>query len=504
MRPRVLLLSMLAACASAGTIQGVALEHASGRPMARTVIQLQPVPQSGAQAQALTVRAGRSGQFEFPPVAPGIYLLTATRPGYFPAGFGQRLPAGRGTPIEVTADSKLFAELRLRRKGSLTGRALDENGIGTAGVPVVAYPARLPLRTAGSATSDDRGVFRIYGLDPGRYWIRSAAHKLDDGSGWLPTFGPAALETREARVHQVTLDSDAIDCDVSPEPGALFSLGGKITCDIKGPVRVTLSSETGRRRAQSSCPGEYRFDGLAPAAYEVFATLEDDSAAGFTELFVGQDQRAANVHLMELPEVKFEVRRPGGSTPVAIPVSISGRRQDLSETEPPHLIEGPSASLAPGYWEFRARAPSGYYVESISEPYRRSGRSRKAERSADWYEVFIEPRPAPWIWITVSDRAGEIAGLVKAEGSPVPGAPVFLWPVAAAARRSLGGPMQALSDAAGRFRFDSLPPGDYRAVASFDIHEVDEELIELSRAPVIAVEASRTTAIDLSLWIAPY
>ena len=27
--------------------------------------------------------------------------------------------------------------------------------------------------------SDDRGVFRIHGLDPGKYWVRSAGHTLD-------------------------------------------------------------------------------------------------------------------------------------------------------------------------------------------------------------------------------------------------------------------------------------------------------------------------------------
>ena len=32
----------------------------------------------------------------------------------------------------------------MRHKGALTGRVLDENGVGTPGVPVVAYRARSP------------------------------------------------------------------------------------------------------------------------------------------------------------------------------------------------------------------------------------------------------------------------------------------------------------------------------------------------------------------------
>jgi protocatechuate 3,4-dioxygenase beta subunit len=84
------------------------------------------------------------------------------------------------------------------------------------------------------------------------------------------------------------------------------------------------------------------------------------------------------------------------------------------------------------------------------------------------------------------------------------GAPVFLWPVAESARRSLNGPVQTLSDTDGRFRFDSLPPGDYRVLSSFDVNDVDQDLIELSQAAVVHADASRTAAIDLKVWVAPW
>jgi hypothetical protein len=266
----LVLLAALAVRLQAGTIQGVVLEQVSGRPLMRTLVRLDRVPEgTGAREQPLVTRAGRAGQFVFPSVTSGMYILNAVRDGYFPVAYGQRLPIARGTPIQVTANSDLFAELRMRRKGAITGRVLDENGVATARIPVLAYPARLPLRSAGSATSDDRGVFRISGLDPGKYWVRSGAHTFDDGSGWLPTYGPRGEEVREARIHRVTVDSNTTDADVSPEPGSLFNVGGLLVCDAPGPMIVTLSSETGRRTTQAVCPGSYRFDGLAPAAYEV-------------------------------------------------------------------------------------------------------------------------------------------------------------------------------------------------------------------------------------------
>src|SRR2546421_6984989 len=96
---RVLVLLAIAIPVQAGTIHGVVLEQASGRPLARVVVRLDPVPNSGGKS--LNTRAGRSGQFAFPVIVPGLYLLVAVRDGYFPAAYGQRRPIGRGTPIKV-------------------------------------------------------------------------------------------------------------------------------------------------------------------------------------------------------------------------------------------------------------------------------------------------------------------------------------------------------------------------------------------------------------------
>ena len=506
---RALGLLALAASAQAGVIQGVVLEQVSGRPLARTVVTLNPVPRSGgAEAKPLTARAGRSGQFVFPAVAPGLYLLTAARDGYFPSAYGQRLPAGRGTPIEVSADSSFFADLRLRHKGAITGRLLDENGVGTAGVRVVAYRSRLPLRAAGSGVSNDRGVFRIFGLDPGKYWVRSASHTLDDGSGWLPTFGLQGREARDARVHPVTVDGETTDADVSPEPGSLFRLRGMIGCDGDGPVTVTLSSETGRRQTEAGCGGGYEFTNLAPAGYEVFATLRDGSSAAFVELFLDRDTDSGGVQLMQSPPVDFELHLNGvqvrDNMAARMKVGVTGRRQDLAETESERdFVLGRRTTLAPGRWEFRAHPPAGYYVESIVSSYGTPRRRWRPERASDWYEVFIEPRYRVAIRIAMSDRAAQIHGRVMADGKPVPGAPVFLWPVAEAGRRSLAGAPQNISDTQGNFRFGNLPPGDYRVVASFDLNEIDEEIAEECRAATVRVEAAKDATIDLRVWAAP-
>jgi hypothetical protein len=300
--------------------------------MARTVVRLQPVPKAGAENKPLQTRAGTGGAFAFPAVPDGLYFLVATREPYFPAYYGQRRPDGHGAPIEVNKDTDLFAELRMYRKGAITGRVLDENGIGMQDVPVIAYRARLPLRAAGRGIADDRGVYRIFGLEPGKYWVRSVEHTLDDGEGRLPTYGSEGRQISESVIHAVQLDEDSTDADVRPFPGRLFRLRGRPLCDV-GPVIVTISSETGRKTQQGQCMQWYTFEGLAPGAYEVFAQKAlENGDAGFSEIQLDHNVDNGDVQLSPLARVDFMVRRAGGSGLANIPITIIGHRQDLSES----------------------------------------------------------------------------------------------------------------------------------------------------------------------------
>ncbi len=491
----------------AGVVRGVVVEYATGLPLARTVVRLIPVPRSGGgEVHTFQTRSGRSGEFGFPEVPDGLYLLVATRDGFFEAGHGQRRPGGHGVPVAVKGDSDLFSDLRMRRKGAITGRVLDENGVGLPGVPVIAYRARLPLRSAGRAQADDRGVYRIHGLDPGKYWIRTAAYTLEDGSGRLPTYGPESRDTIQARVHQVRLDTDTQDADVRPEAGRLFQLRGQISCSQPPgtEVVVTLSSETGRRQARAACPlSGYRFEGLAPGLYEIFAETANQAESGFVELTLDRDSERGSLQLAAAPDVAFEVRMGGATPRTDIPVVLTGRRLEISEVEAERTIAMPRTRLSAGYWEMQARAGAGQFVESIGAARFGPRRPRRPEGSAEWHEVLIETRLPQWVAIVVSGAAGQIMGQVVQGGKSVPGAPVFLWPVTEASWRSLRGSMQKLSNTEGGFRFENLPPGDYRMVASFDVSEVDAEVMEESRAVTVNVGSGRTSAADLALWVAP-
>jgi Carboxypeptidase regulatory-like domain len=499
--------------AEAGVIEGVVLEQASGSLLARSMLRLDPVPSAGGGAlRPLQVRSGRKGEFVFLGVPGGMYVLTATRAEYSPAAYGQRRPGGQGTPIQVTEDSSLFAELRMVRLGAISGRVLDENGVGISGVMVIAYRARLPLRQAGHAESDDRGIYRIHGLDPGKYWIRSAAYTLDDGTGLLPTFAPQSREVRNASVHEAKLDYETEYADVEPETGSLFSLSGKVTCAPEPvakadgtpppPLTLSLSSETGRRSIQLVCNQSYRFEALAPARYEVFGEFADASESGFIELDLDKNSDLGSVELTPPPQVEFLVSRAGQGE-ARIPVTLTGRRDDLSELEQPHAIKTPRTTLAAGHWDIQGSAGSGQYIESIGPPAPPVAPFGAEQPPDDSFRVLIGNRPGMSVRVVIAEPVGAIAGSVVTEGNPVPGAPVFLWPVADEVRRQLGGTRQILSNTDGRFRFEGLPPGDYRLLASFDVREADAEVMEQANAAKTRAEASESAAVELPLWLAP-
>jgi hypothetical protein len=486
----------LTVTAHAGVITGSVLEEASGRPLARTIVRLQAVSNviSGASSserpkQPFETRTSTSGAFTFPIVPDGLYLIVATRAYYFPSYYGQRRPDGQGLPITVTGDSSLFAQIRMRRMGVITGRVLDENDIGITNVTVVAYRARFPLRVAGRGVSDDRGVYRIFNLDPGKYWVRSTAAALDDGAALVPTYGLESLETRDARWQDVHVDQETAFADLRPIAGRLFSINAVAQCPVGNVASLALSSETDRRTVNVACGNTHRFDGLSPGPYELVALSEN--LAGFVERHFDREQLVA-VSMGQMPRVDIDVRPSRPSTFV-----LNGHRQDLAETEKDRPITLPGL-LAPGHWVMNATVGPTQYVEEIQG----SSFGRRLNQPPDTFDVMIQGYTR--ISVRVSDQAAQMEGSVLgADSKPVPGAPVFIYAVTESARRSIGGSRQTVTGIDGRYQLTGLPPGDYRIIATFDIREIDADILDNARIDVTRLAIGEKKTADLPLWIAP-
>jgi hypothetical protein len=118
------------------------------------------------------------GRFFIPSLPAGRYTLSASKPGHVTISYGQRQAgSGRpGTPIQLGDGERFEAHLQIPRGGVLTGTVLDELGEATPGTSVRALRYAIQngqrtLQPGGTGSTDDRGIFRIYGLQPGEYVV---------------------------------------------------------------------------------------------------------------------------------------------------------------------------------------------------------------------------------------------------------------------------------------------------------------------------------------------
>lgn len=411
------------------------------------MVRLEPLPGSPMGVRTLQTRSGRSGQFQFISVPAGQYRVTATRTGYFPAASAR--------PLTIAGDDAPFVELRAHRVGAITGTVFDENGIGIPGAPVVAYSAQLPLRVAATAKADDRGIFRLSGLMPGKFWVRSAAYTMEDGSGLLPMFSPQSREARYGRVFPVRLDADTPDADVRPDGGSLLTLTIQVLCTV-GPAMLTLTSETTKHAVNAPCAGETVIRDLAPGRYELLGVSPDGTQAGYwsTDLAANATR---GIQLTELPSVVLNA-------------PAVARRFDPYEASAFVELPAKRTALLPGAWEFRAATPPDRYSEPRLE--------------------ILAPAAYRPLRPLESGEGGRLEGRVKNS----PGIFVRLGAVSSRNQQILGGPRQVIADVEGKFAFPGLPPGDYRIMVTYDQSELDSEIL----GEVHGVKAGQSTVVELT------
>lgn len=119
------------------------------------------------------------GRFVFVNLKPGLdYTLTAGLPGYFSGALSRDVGVtDQRTPIPLKADEWVRdVKVSLWKPGSISGRVLDENGEPMVSVFVrvlsrVTVAGREQLARGPVSMTDDRGMYRISGLDAGRYLV---------------------------------------------------------------------------------------------------------------------------------------------------------------------------------------------------------------------------------------------------------------------------------------------------------------------------------------------
>ncbi len=213
------------------------------------VISTEGRPLRGAQIYTMSATLRRSsstrtdadGRFEVKNLSPAEFTVMASKPGYVGMYYGAKRGGGAaGKPVRL-ADGQTVEKIdfQLPRACAITGRVLDEYGepAGEAGIEpmkavVIGGRRRLMTIDFGNQT-DDLGQFRVFGLDPGDYFVRATLRGpygavSEDRSAYPPTFYPGVT---------VLADALRVACRAGQEtPGVQMALSKVATASVSGTV----------------------------------------------------------------------------------------------------------------------------------------------------------------------------------------------------------------------------------------------------------------------------
>ena len=299
-------------------LRGQIVAADSGSPIRRA--QVRVTSPDAREARVATTDA--QGRFEIRELPAGRYTMTAGKGGFVSLQFGQRRPSESGTPIEL-GDGQTIAKITiaLPRGSVLGGRITDEFGEPVANASVAAWRyayqagARRMVPAPGANardTTDDQGLFRLFGLPPGEYYVsatlRSGGPEVTDPmgepSGYAPTYYPGTTNIGEAQRVTVGVSQENTGVHFGLIATRLVRVSGQVIMSDGAPAsggRMMLvpvgtsgrpsALEQGGAVGPINRDGTFRLPNVAPGRYQLQARVQPNRGMQFArmELAVGAE-----------------------------------------------------------------------------------------------------------------------------------------------------------------------------------------------------------------------
>jgi hypothetical protein len=271
---------------------GVEVMLVAGNPGGMMIMNINGAT-GGNQSPPMSVVTDADGRFQMTGVAPGSYRISAYAPAYVtPGESGGPINPGRAITVAEgeTIDN---LEFTLRPGGVVTGKVTDAEGKPVIAERITAArvdesgkrsSSRMPGLTQWE--TDDRGVYRIFGLDPGRYLIYAGSGADDmsfrfgsSGGYYKRTFHPDATEEPEARIIEVRAgaETESVDIKMARATKGYAATGRVIEAETGKPVAGMMISygvtkggfaSMSMGGAATNSLGEFRLEGLSPNSYK--------------------------------------------------------------------------------------------------------------------------------------------------------------------------------------------------------------------------------------------
>ena len=164
-----------------GEIGGVVVLLGSGSPVRRAQVTLSGQELRGSR----TTLTDDQGRFAFHVLPAGRFGLTVNKAGHVSVSYGAKRPGRPGTPIQLADGQRLEKlSIALPRGGVITGVVVDEHGEPAPNTQVralryVLQTGERTLNFSGQDMTDDRGIYRIYSLQPGEYVLSAIPRNLN-------------------------------------------------------------------------------------------------------------------------------------------------------------------------------------------------------------------------------------------------------------------------------------------------------------------------------------
>jgi protocatechuate 3,4-dioxygenase beta subunit len=497
---RICLVLAFAAALQGAVIRGSVVENQTGHFLARAVVGLEPV--AGSAGPHLSVRTNLSGFFEFVNLPAGTYLVTAARRAFAPVQYGQKHWRASGVPIVIAENDSSFLNIRLPRLGAIAGTLLDENDVGLPDHDVAIYTDARPPMLLARARTDDRGMYRFFGLDPGAYFVRTLT-KSDEEAAYLPTFYKDAAILDQAIPVDVSLDQQVDNVNIRPTLGRLFTVAGRAISPTRDAVTVSMVSDMGTETADMDSNGNFHFNPAAPGQYELQAASTNGrfNTATYQPLSLDRDQPNLSLPLSNYPTIQFAFEDTKGVPIDGRQFQVLLRHKDLSGAGKPETMRGVAGrtGVLPGRYDVALGPAPAWYVVSVSGP-RPEGLEQG--RADGWNEIVLPPNSANTLKFVLSASPATLHGVVRdTGGAPVVGIPVFLEAYDLERRKRVKDFQILRTDMNGGYRFTGLAPGSYRLLATFDYRTPDAQVMELPVVKTAKMDEGRDAIQDLDQYV---
>ncbi|HKY42999.1 MAG TPA: carboxypeptidase-like regulatory domain-containing protein [Pyrinomonadaceae bacterium] len=449
--------------------------------------------------QYLKATTDHDGFYRITNVAPGSYEVAPSAPAYVPAD-------NRRAKTVIVGEDENVEDINfsLVRGGVITGRVRDADGRPVILQQVNVFPAdaftqrqqspqeqRQPIFPAGNTTTDDRGIYRMYGLRAGRYKVAVGRSEeifqpagLQNRASYKQVFHPDVTEHAKATIIEVTEGSEATDVDISL--GAVlqtFSASGRLV-DEKGlPIPnlpFSLQRLVGQRAEIVNAPvtsnsqGEFVAEGIMPGRYQFFLYQEmnrgDLRVEPFTFEVVDQDVSNLIVKFSKGASLSgFVVIESEDKTALQKLTQMRLRGYPTSTPGGTGIV-GSSSSMvaADGSFRLGGLPPGNINVQlaGTAGPFDLKGYViSRIERDGVQMPRGIEVKDGEQIGgirIVVAYGNGSIRGAVKLENGSLPAGVQMSVRLMKPGETFFFRPSQV--DARGNFLMDGIPPGNYELV----------------------------------------